>query len=63
MFGRGVGWGVAPMGHTLAVVVGGLSSRPAVVGSSIEPREFLCLTLTWTTTSSTAPRQPGSLLG
>jgi hypothetical protein len=46
MFGRGVGWGVTPMGHSLAVVVGGLSSRPGVVGSSIEPREYLCLTLT-----------------
>jgi hypothetical protein len=46
MFGRGVGWGVTPMGHTLAVVVGGVSSRPAVVGSGIEPREYLCLTLT-----------------
>jgi pyruvate/2-oxoglutarate dehydrogenase complex dihydrolipoamide acyltransferase (E2) component len=46
MFGRGVGWGVTPMGHTLAVVVGGLTSRPALVGSSIQPREYLCLTLT-----------------
>ena len=46
MFGHGVGWGVTPMGHSLAVVVGGVSSRPAVVGSSIEPREYLCLTLT-----------------
>ena len=46
MFGHGVGWGVTPMGHTLAVIVGGVSSRPAVVGSEIEPREYLCLTLT-----------------
>jgi pyruvate/2-oxoglutarate dehydrogenase complex dihydrolipoamide acyltransferase (E2) component len=46
MFGRGVGWGVTPMGHTLSVVVGGLSTRPAMVGSSIAPREYLCLTLT-----------------
>jgi len=46
MFGHGVGWGVTPMGHTLAVVVGGLSTRPVVVGSSVAPREFLCLTLT-----------------
>jgi hypothetical protein len=36
MFGHGVGWGVTPMGHTLAVVVGGLSTRPVVVGSSVE---------------------------
>jgi pyruvate/2-oxoglutarate dehydrogenase complex dihydrolipoamide acyltransferase (E2) component len=46
MFGHGVGWGVTPMGHTLAVIVGGLSSRPALVDSRIEPREYLCLTLT-----------------
>jgi pyruvate/2-oxoglutarate dehydrogenase complex dihydrolipoamide acyltransferase (E2) component len=46
MFGRGVGWGVTPMGHTLSVVVGGLATRPVVVGSVIEPRECLCLTIT-----------------
>jgi pyruvate/2-oxoglutarate dehydrogenase complex dihydrolipoamide acyltransferase (E2) component len=46
MFGRGVGWGVTPMGHTLAVVVGGLSTRPVMVGASVESREYLCLTLT-----------------
>jgi pyruvate/2-oxoglutarate dehydrogenase complex dihydrolipoamide acyltransferase (E2) component len=46
MFGRGPGWGVTPMGHSLALVVGGVSRRPAVVGSRIEPREYLCLTLT-----------------
>jgi hypothetical protein len=46
MFGRGIGWGVTPMGHSLAVVVGGLSTRPIMVGSSIQSREYLCLTLT-----------------
>jgi pyruvate/2-oxoglutarate dehydrogenase complex dihydrolipoamide acyltransferase (E2) component len=46
MFGRGVGWGLTPMGHSLAVIVGGVASRPAVVGSCIAPREYLCVTLT-----------------
>jgi hypothetical protein len=46
MFGRGVGWGVTPMGHTLALVVGGLSNRRVVVGADTAPREYLCLTLT-----------------
>jgi pyruvate/2-oxoglutarate dehydrogenase complex dihydrolipoamide acyltransferase (E2) component len=46
MFGRGTGWGVAPMAHTLTLVVGGLDSKPGVVGTRIEPREYLCLTLT-----------------
>jgi pyruvate/2-oxoglutarate dehydrogenase complex dihydrolipoamide acyltransferase (E2) component len=46
MFGRGVGWGLTPMGHSLAVIVGGLSSKPSMVGSCVEPREDLCLTVT-----------------
>jgi pyruvate/2-oxoglutarate dehydrogenase complex dihydrolipoamide acyltransferase (E2) component len=46
MFGRGIGWGVTPMGHSVAVVVGGLSNRAIMVGSSIQSREYLCLTLT-----------------
>jgi pyruvate/2-oxoglutarate dehydrogenase complex dihydrolipoamide acyltransferase (E2) component len=46
MFGRGAGWGLAPMLHSLTLVVGGLSRRPGVVGGRIEPREYLCLTLT-----------------
>jgi pyruvate/2-oxoglutarate dehydrogenase complex dihydrolipoamide acyltransferase (E2) component len=46
MFGHGVGWGVTPMGHSLAVIVGGLSTRTTVAGSGIEPHEYLCLTLT-----------------
>jgi pyruvate/2-oxoglutarate dehydrogenase complex dihydrolipoamide acyltransferase (E2) component len=47
MFGRGVGWGLTPMGHTLALVVGGVSSKPAMIGSRVESREYLCLTLTF----------------
>jgi pyruvate/2-oxoglutarate dehydrogenase complex dihydrolipoamide acyltransferase (E2) component len=45
MFGHGTGWGIAPMGHTLTLIIGGLARRPGVAGAGIEPRESLCLTL------------------
>jgi hypothetical protein len=45
MFGCGTGWGIAPMEHTLALVVGGLARKPGMVGARIEAREYLCLTL------------------
>jgi hypothetical protein len=46
MFGTGTGWGVAPMNHTLTLVVGGLAHKPGLVAGRIEEREYLCLTLT-----------------
>lgn len=46
MFGRGTGWGIAPMAHPLTLVVGGLARKPGLVGDRIEAREYLCLTLT-----------------
>jgi hypothetical protein len=46
-FGRGTGWGIAPMNHTTTLVVGGLAHRPGLVEGRIEPREYLCLTLTF----------------
>jgi hypothetical protein len=45
MFGHGTGWGIAPMGHALTLIAGGLAQKPDVVGTGIEPRESLCLTL------------------
>jgi pyruvate/2-oxoglutarate dehydrogenase complex dihydrolipoamide acyltransferase (E2) component len=45
MFGNGSGWGLAPAGYTLWLVVGGISCKPAIVEERIEPREFLCLTV------------------
>lgn len=47
MFGRGTGWGIAPMAHTLSLVVGGLSRKPGMVGPCSEEREYLCLTLSF----------------
>ncbi len=47
MFGRGTGWGLSPTSHTLALIIGGVTRRPAMVGQRIEEREYLCLTLTF----------------
>jgi pyruvate/2-oxoglutarate dehydrogenase complex dihydrolipoamide acyltransferase (E2) component len=45
MFGNGSGWGIAPVEHTLCLIVGGIARKPAVVEDRIEPREFLSLTV------------------
>jgi hypothetical protein len=45
MFGEHSGWGLAPGGHSLDLLVGGITRRPAYVGERIEPREFLNLTV------------------
>ena len=45
MFGEHSGWGLAPGGHSLDLVVGGITRWPAYVGDRIEPREFLNLTV------------------
>jgi pyruvate/2-oxoglutarate dehydrogenase complex dihydrolipoamide acyltransferase (E2) component len=48
MFGRGGGWGLGflPL-HTLGVLVGGLTSKPAVYEGEIVIREFLNLTISF----------------
>ncbi|WP_102124713.1 2-oxo acid dehydrogenase subunit E2 [Deinococcus planocerae] len=45
MFGSGGGWGLALPIYTLAVTVGGIGEKPAVVDGRIVPRELLNLTL------------------
>ncbi|RPI87948.1 MAG: dehydrogenase [Chloroflexi bacterium] len=45
MFGEHSGWGITPNGHTLDLVVGTISRKPAVIGDRIEPREILNLTV------------------
>lgn len=45
MFGHNSGWGLVPFPHSLALVVGGIARKPAVVGDRIEPREILNLTV------------------
>lgn len=45
MAGRGGGWGLAPGGQSLLLIVGGIAAKPAVVNDHVEPRELLDLTL------------------
>ena len=46
MFGKGhSGWGLYSTTHSLELLVGSTSWKPAVVDGRIEPREILCLTV------------------
>lgn len=45
MFGEHSGWGITPNGHSVDLVVGTISRKPAVVEDRIEPREILNLTV------------------
>ena len=45
MAGRGGGWGLAPAGQSLLLVVGGIARKPAVIGERVEPRDILSLTV------------------
>jgi hypothetical protein len=47
MFGHGTGWGIAPMSHTLTLLVGGLARKPGGGDTSPAEREHLCLTVTF----------------
>ncbi len=50
MLGTGGGWGIGPVGHSLAVTVGGIAGEPCLTaGAQDGPpanRERLCLTIT-----------------
>jgi pyruvate/2-oxoglutarate dehydrogenase complex dihydrolipoamide acyltransferase (E2) component len=45
MAARGGGWGLAPAGQSLLLVVGGIARKPAVIGERVEPRDILSLTV------------------
>jgi pyruvate/2-oxoglutarate dehydrogenase complex dihydrolipoamide acyltransferase (E2) component len=45
MAGRGGGWGLAPAGQSVLLIVGGIGRKPAVVEERIEPRQMLDLTV------------------
>ena len=45
MFGHHSGWALAPNGHTLDLLVGGIACKPAFVEGRIEPRDILKLTI------------------
>jgi pyruvate/2-oxoglutarate dehydrogenase complex dihydrolipoamide acyltransferase (E2) component len=45
MFGLGAGWGMTIPFLTLNVVLGGIGEKLALVDGRVEPREFLCVTI------------------
>lgn len=45
MAGRRGGWGLAPSGRSLVLIVGGIARKPAVIEERIEPRDILDLTV------------------
>ena len=46
MFGTGGGWGISPTNYSLQLTVGGIERKPGIVDGTIEPREYLNLTVT-----------------
>jgi pyruvate/2-oxoglutarate dehydrogenase complex dihydrolipoamide acyltransferase (E2) component len=45
MVGRGGGWGLAPAGQSVLLIVGGITRKPAVIEERVEPRDILDLTV------------------
>jgi pyruvate/2-oxoglutarate dehydrogenase complex dihydrolipoamide acyltransferase (E2) component len=46
MFGKGTGWGIPFIAHSVCLTVGGIGKRPGIgPNGAIEPREFVCLTV------------------
>jgi hypothetical protein len=45
MAGRGGGWGLAPAGQSVLLIVGGIARKPAVIEQRVEPRYLLNLTV------------------
>ena len=45
MAGRGGGWGLAPGGQSLLLIVGGIARKPVIFDERIEPRDLLNLTV------------------
>ncbi len=47
MAGYGAGWGVPIASNTLTVTLGGIERKPGIFEGRIEPREFLCATVSF----------------
>ena len=47
MFGRGGGWGIGMPSHSLAITLGGIAQKPGWINGRVEPREYLCITLSF----------------
>jgi pyruvate/2-oxoglutarate dehydrogenase complex dihydrolipoamide acyltransferase (E2) component len=45
MAGRGGGWGLAPAGQSLLLIVGRIARKPVVIDERVEPRDLLSLTV------------------
>jgi pyruvate/2-oxoglutarate dehydrogenase complex dihydrolipoamide acyltransferase (E2) component len=45
MFGAGGGWGIGMPNHTLGLILGGITAKPAVVDGRIAIREYLSVTV------------------
>jgi pyruvate/2-oxoglutarate dehydrogenase complex dihydrolipoamide acyltransferase (E2) component len=45
MAGRGGGWGLAPAGQSLLLIIGGIARKPAVIDERVEPRDLLNMTV------------------
>ena len=46
MFGKGTGWGIPFVSHSICLIVGGMSRRPGLApDGNVEPREMVCLTI------------------
>lgn len=47
MFGQGGGWAMPLSYMTAAASLGGISEKPAYIAGQIQPREFLCVTMSF----------------
>jgi pyruvate/2-oxoglutarate dehydrogenase complex dihydrolipoamide acyltransferase (E2) component len=45
MFGKGGGWAIPFLLHSLAVALGGIAEKPCLVNGRIESHEYLCMTI------------------
>ena len=45
MFGKVRGWPIPTTSHPLAIAIGGITEKPAIIDGEITPREFLTMTL------------------
>jgi pyruvate/2-oxoglutarate dehydrogenase complex dihydrolipoamide acyltransferase (E2) component len=47
LFGSGGGWGIPVPNHSLQLTLGTVGEKPGLVGQRVEPRQYLCLTLSF----------------
>lgn len=47
MSGKGTGWGLPIVSNTLTITLGGIESKPGLIEGRIQPREYLCTTVSF----------------